>query len=162
MKLPKRKPNRLTGYDYSSCGAYFVTLCVKDRLQRLGEIVGDDAHIVPIIALSETGLVVQKYIKGMVGVDQYVIMPNHIHLIIQIPNTNSGTMWASSPTPQSISQRMKSFKTLVTKEIGCSIWQRSFYDHVIRNEEEYQKIWRYIDENPVKWEEDRFYEVQPC
>ena len=57
---------------------------------------------------------------------------------------------------------MKSFKTLVTKEIGCSIWQRSFYDHVIRNEEEYQKIWRYIDENPLKWEEDRFYEAQPC
>ena len=141
MELPKRKRIRLEGYDYSSCGAYFVTICVKDRHKLLGKIiVGDDAHIVPNIKLSETGLVVQKYINEMIGVDKYVIMPNHIHLIIRIMDTENGTMWASSPTRQSIPQRIKSFKILVTKQIGYSIWQRSYHDHIIRNEQEYQKI----------------------
>ena len=97
MELPKRKRIRLEGYDYSSCGAYFVTICVKDRHKLLSKIiVRDDAHIVPNIKLSETGLVVQKYINEMVGVDKYVIMPNHIHLIIRIMDTENGTMWASS------------------------------------------------------------------
>ncbi|MEG0911656.1 MAG: hypothetical protein RSF70_08760, partial [Ruthenibacterium sp.] len=63
----------------------------------------------------------------------------------------------SSPTGQSISQLIKSFKTLVTKEIGFSSWQRSFHDHIIRNEQEYLKIWKYIDSNPQKWEEDGFF-----
>lgn len=65
-------------------------------------------------------------------------------------------MWASSPT-QSISGIVKSFKTLVTKEIGKPIFQRSFYDHIIRGEEDFKEIWEYIDGNPQKWPEDRFY-----
>jgi REP element-mobilizing transposase RayT len=80
-------------------------------------------------------------------------MPNHIHLIIQNDN---GTMWASSPT-QSISQKIKSFKTLVTKEIGHNIFQRSFHDHIIRGEKDYLKIWNYIDTNPQKWQQDCFF-----
>ena len=74
-------------------------------------------------------------------------------MIIKIEN---GTMWASSPT-QSISGIVKSFKTLVTKEIGKPIFQRSFYDHIIRGEEDFKEIWEYIDGNPQKWREDRFY-----
>ena len=80
-------------------------------------------------------------------------MPNHIHMIIKIDN---GTMWASSPT-QSIPTIVKSFKTLVTKEIGKPIFQRSFYDHIIRGEEDFKEIWEYIDGNPQKWQNDRFY-----
>ena len=160
MELPKRKKIRLDGYDYSSNGVYFVTICVKDRHELLGEIiVGDDAHIVPNIKLSEIGMVVQKYIDGIVGVDKYIIMPNHIHMIIIINERKNGTMWASSPTiRQSISQLIKSFKTLVTKEIEFSLWQRSFHDHIIRNDQEYLRIWEYIDTNPQKWAEDCFYE----
>ncbi len=85
----------------------------------------------------------------------YVIMPNHIHMIIEIHREN-GSMWASTPT-QSVSQLIKSFKILVTKQIGFSLWQRSFHDHIIRNEQEYEKIWEYIATNPLKWEEDCFY-----
>ena len=149
MQLPKRKRTRLKDFDYSQNGYYFITICTKDKEKLLCEIVWDDAHIVP----SPYGVVIEKYIKSIVGIDKYVIMPNHIHLIIKI---DSGTMWASSPT-KSISQLIKSFKIIVTKEIGKPIFQRSFYDHIIRNENDYLKIWNYIDTNPMKWNEDCFY-----
>jgi len=158
MELPKRKPTRLQGYDYSTPGAYFITICIKDRKQLLSKIVGDDAYIVPQNNLSQIGLICNKYINNInikyenVTVDKYVIMPNHIHLIIFL----HGTMRASSPT-KNIETIIRSFKTMVTKEIGYSIWQRSYHDHIIRNEKDYQKIWEYIDTNPLKWELDCFY-----
>ena len=134
LELPKRKKIRLEGYDYSSCGAYFVTICTQNREYILGKIVGDDAHIVPQIQLSQYGNVIEKYINGIIGVEKYVIMPNHVHLIIMINDGNNGTMGngtmrASSPTNQSIPQLIKSFKILVTKEIGFSIFQRSYHDN---------------------------------
>jgi len=78
-------------------------------------------------------------------------MPNHIHVIIK---NESGTMWASSPT---VSQKIKSFKILVTKSIGKSVFQRSFYDHIIRDEKDYIRICEYIENNPLKWAEDKYY-----
>ena len=157
--LPKRKPTRLKGYDYGAPGAYFITICTQDRKELLSKIiVGDDAYIVPQNNLSEIGLICDKYINNInikyenVTVDKYVIMPNHIHLIIFL----HGTMRASSPT-KSIESIIRSFKTLVTKEIGNSIWQRSYHDHIIRGEKDYQKIWEYIDTNVVRWEKDCFY-----
>ena len=158
MELPKRKPTRLKGYDYSTSGAYFITICVKDRKQLLAKIVGDAVHIVPQKNLSQIGIICDKHINNInikyenVTVDKYVIMPNHIHLIIFL----HGTMRASSPT-NNIETIIRSFKTMVTKEIGCSIWQRSYHDHIIRGEKDYQKIWEYIDTNPLKWESDCFY-----
>ena len=158
MELPKRKPTRLKGYDYSTPGAYFITICVKDRKQLLSKIVGDDAHIVPKNHLTNYGVVCDKYINNInikyenVAVDKYVIMPNHIHLIIFL----HGTMRASSPT-KNIKNIIRSFKIMVTKEINKSIWQRSYHDHIIRGEKDYQKIWEYIDTNVLKWELDCFY-----
>lgn len=159
MNLPKRKPTRLKEYDYSTPGAYFITICVKDRKELLSQItVGDDALIVPKNHLSQYGLICDKYIENInikyenVTVDKYIIMPNHIHLIICL----NGTMKASSPT-KSIENIVRSFKTLVTKEIGISIWQRSYHDHIVRGEADYKKIWEYIDTNVSKWEEDCFY-----
>ena len=149
MEQPSRKANRLYKYDYAQNGAYFVTICTKGKKKVLGNIVGDDAHIVP----SHYGAVVQKYIESIPGIDKYVIMPNHIHMLIVIDN---GPMWASAPT-QSISMRVRSFKTLVTKELGQSIFQRSFHDHIVRGEQDYREIWQYIDENPQKWQEDCFF-----
>lgn len=81
-------------------------------------------------------------------------MPNHIHLIVLITASNDGrTQFA--PT---VSRMVKQFKGAVSKEIGHSIWQKSFHDRIIRNEAEYQKIWRYIEENPLKWELDKYYQ----
>ena len=159
MDLPKRKPTRLKNYDYSATGAYFITICTSGRKELLSQIiVGDDAHIVPQNNLTGYGLICEKYINNInikyenVIVDKYVIMPNHIHLIVFL----HGTMWASSPT-RSIEQIIRSFKTMVTKEIGKSIWQRSYHDRIIRGEKEHQKIWQYIDTNVIKWETDCFY-----
>lgn len=158
MELAKRKPTRLQGYDYSTPGAYFITICVKDRKQLLSTIVGDDAYIVPQNILSQIGLICDKYINNIntkyenVTVDKYVIMPNHIHMIISL----HGTMMASSPT-NSIESIIRSFKIMVSKEIGISIWQRSYHDHIIRGEKDYQKIWNYIDTNILGWKKDYFY-----
>ncbi|MBE6784245.1 MAG: transposase [Ruminococcaceae bacterium] len=148
MPLPERKQTRLKEYDYSTPGAYFITLCTNGRKRILSEIiVGDDAHIVPRVVLTEYGKTVEKYIKSIPGIDKYVIMPDHIHMIIII----DGSMWASTPT--GIEKRIKSFKTLVTKNIGFSIFQRSYFDHVIRNRQDYEETWKYIESNPYRWVE---------
>ncbi len=158
MDLPKRKSTRLKDYDYSTSGAYFITICTRKKEKVLSQIVGDDAHIVPQNILSEIGLVCDKYINNInlkyenVTLDKYVIMPNHIHLLISL----HGTMKASSPT-KNIETIIRSFKTMVTKEIRHSIWQRSYHDHIIRDERDYDKIWNYIDTNVARWENDCFY-----
>ena len=158
MELPKRKPNRLKNFDYSSAGAYFVTACTEDRKCLLGKIVGEDI-ILPNyrVQLSRYGKTVDNAIKnisahyGNVTVDKYVIMPNHVHLILMYEN--SGRI-ISSPTVSTVVGQMKRY---ASKEAGISLWQRSFHDHVIRNEEDYLKIWEYIDTNALKWEKDCFY-----
>ena len=143
MELPERKPNRLRDYDYSQNGAYFVTVCTKDRKRILSDIVGDDAHIVP----KPYGRAAESYIRNVPEIEKYVIMPDHIHMIIRLDN---GSMWASTPTNK-IASIVRSIKVLVAKEIGESIFQRSYYDHVIRNQRDYDEIWEYIDNNPRKW-----------
>ena len=155
--LPKRKSTRLKNFDYSSNGAYFVTICTQNKEKILCNIVGGDAHIAPSVELKSYGKTVDRYINNIsskyphITVDKYVIMPNHIHLMIRI----DGMMWASSPT--TISDIVRSIKILTTKETGKSIFQRSFHDHIIRNEADYLKIWNYIDTNPAKWTDDCFY-----
>ena len=149
MELPNRKPNRIEGYDYSQDGAYFVTICTQDRKKILSQVVGDDAHIVP----KPYGRIVEKYIRNVNEIEKYVIMPDHIHMIIRLDN---GSMWASTPTdikPQHnrISNIVRSIKTLTAKEIGKPIFQRSYYDHVVRNQQDYNEIWEYIENNPRKW-----------
>ena len=83
-------------------------------------------------------------------------MPNHIHMIIRIGFDSDGTMWASSPT-RGIPQLIKSFKTMVSKECGTTIFQRSYYDHIIRSEADYMEKQKYILANPGKWVEDEYY-----
>ena len=150
MELPKRKPNRLSDYDYSQNGAYFITICTQGRKPVLSAIVGDDAHIVP----KPHGIVVEKYIRNVPEIEKYVIMPDHIHIIIRLDN---GSMWASTPTDgnfqpkNKIASIVRSLKTLTTKEVGEAIFQCSYYDHVIRNQQDYNEVWEYIENNPHKW-----------
>ncbi len=137
-------------------GMYFITICVKDNKPILSKIVGDDAHIVPKkVVLKPCGEVVDKYINRIntsyenVSVENYIIMPNHIHLLIFIDTYNNGTMWASSPTAK-IETIIRSFKTLVTKELGFSIWQRSYFDEIIYSEKQFQNTWNHIEYNALK------------
>ena len=80
MEFPERKPVRLRNYDYSQNGAYFITICTQGRRKILSEIVGDDAHIVPRLY----GQVAEKYIRNVSEIDKYIIMPDHIHLLIRL------------------------------------------------------------------------------
>lgn len=152
--LPKRKKNRLEGYDYTQPNYYFATVCVQNRKPILSSIVGGDALIAPQIVLTPIGAVVEKHIQRIntvykdVAVERYIIMPNHIHLLLLIDGFDDGTMRTSSPT--NLSTIIRSLKTFVTKEIGQNIWQRSFYDEIIKNEAHFRRAWEYIEYNALK------------
>lgn len=156
MGKPRRRKNRLQGYDYSRTGWYFITICTKGREHFFGTIVGGDVHIAPHIELSKIGKIVDHTIAAMPTVDKYVIMPNHIHVIFRIPAPGDGPMRTSAPT-ESIPMVVRFLKRDVTMAYGFSIWQKSFHDHIIRGEADYLRIWHYIDTNPAKWREDCYY-----
>ncbi|MDR0838129.1 MAG: hypothetical protein LBN99_00640 [Oscillospiraceae bacterium] len=160
MDLRARKENRLGGHDYSTAGYYFVTLCVKDRHEILGEVVPVGARIArPQIILSDTGTVVDTAIRNIgaiypsASVDKYVIMPNHIHLILILREIDRGRAMRA-PTIATIINQMKGY---ATKQIGYTIWQKLYHDHIIRGEAEYLRIWEYVDANPAKWADDEYY-----
>ena len=136
-----------------------MTVCTEGRKNLLGTIVGGDAHIAPYTVLSAVGKVVKKYLLSIPGIGYYVIMPNHVHMILHISavDPQQGPMWASAPTNTSVAKLVRSWKILVTKELGRGIWQRSYYDHIVRSEKEYLQIAQYIEENPAKWCEDSYY-----
>ena len=168
MSLPKRKSTRLKNCDYNTAGFYFITICTKDKKNLLctiedsvTDIVGGGAFDAPNIELSYIGNVVERYILSTnniknVSVDKYVIMPNHIHLIVVVED-DGGTSRAPSPTNSIIPHLVSTMKRFVNRDVGYNIFQRSFHDHIIRGEKDYLKIWEYIDTNPAKWQEDCFY-----
>jgi REP element-mobilizing transposase RayT len=160
-ELPVRKKIRLDGYDYSSAGYYFVTICVKDRHEILGR-VGSGFHARPQVELTDIGLEIQKSIEYVsadtqtIEIPKYIIMPNHVHLIVVLKTVGHG-----SPTLQSVVGRIKSYTAKRWSEM-CgekyqTFWQSRFHDRIIRNEEEYRVRWQYIDNNPAKWAEDDYF-----
>ena len=165
MDFKKRKQVRLKGYDYGTSGAYFVTVCTQNKECILGNIVGQG--LAPAeMSLSLYGKIVKDQLLDLenryksIKIDKYVIMPNHIHVIIILDNTAG-----ASPCP-TISDIICSFKSITTRICNKldnkqqKIFQTSFHDHIIRGEKDYQKIWEYIDTNPFKWEKDCFYEAK--
>ena len=156
-KRPERKPTRIKNYDYSSAGAYFITICTKNRAEILCNIVGGDVLDAPIkVRLLPYGEIAEKYIKQLneyyenILVEKYVIMPDHIHILLRVKKGASRT---SPPTRQhsSVSRYVSTFKRFCNKEYGENIWQESFFDHIIRNNEDYEEHIKYIHENPTKW-----------
>ena len=157
MEHSERKPNRLQEYDYNQNGAYFVTICTQDRKKILSTIVGGGAHDAPNVALTDIGKIVQKQIINSnripgITVDKFVIMPDHIHLIVLVNETaTKGTSRAPSPTNAVIPHLVSTFKRFCHRDVGEKIFQRSYYDHVIRNQQDYDETWQYIENNPRKW-----------
>lgn len=163
--LLKRKRNRLKDHDYGSSGTYFITLCTKERKNVFWDknqtdfAVEGDVLPFEAVRLSEYGKIADEAIKEIpkyythIELLQYVIMPNHIHLLLFIPYDNGRIL--SSPT--SIMTAVGQMKRYVSKRIGESIWQRSFHDHIIRDKNDYETIAKYIYENPIKWQYDCFY-----
>ena len=186
MELPQRKKNRLNGYDYGRSGKYFITVCTSNRICYLGDIITDDKNKNCKTALSDYGEIADNYIKYIdgyecVAVDNYVIMPNHIHLILTIKNVGDGALDVPKNKNNDVQMNINNdvlknntndipktgkrqnetipkivsvFKRLVNKETGRDIWQRSYYDRIIRNEKEYEKINDYINHNPETWAND--------
>ena len=157
MELPNRKPNRISEYDCSTTGAYFITICTQDRKPILGHIVGGGAFDAQSVILSQIGEIAQKYILSSnrmsgIAIDKYVIMPDHIHLIVRVDiAAPKGTSRAPSPTNAAVPHFVSTFKRFCHREVGMQIFQRSYYDHVIRNQKDYDEIGEYIENNPRKW-----------
>ena len=164
MELPKRKPIRLPDYDYSTPGAYFITICTEGRRCILSEITvgaaisrpsnsGSVMHLMPYGEIVDHAIHNISTVYSCVTVENYVIMPNHVHLLLQIHSDEGGRLIAA-PT---VSVMIGQMKRWASKQAGKSLWQKSFHEHVIRNENDYREIWEYIDNNLAKWLEDRYY-----
>ncbi len=150
--LPKRKPNRLNGFDYSSYNTYFLTLCTKNKEKLFGDIVGAPIGR-PYCKLSDYGKIVDEAINNIekkydaVRLDKYAIMPDHVHLLVTILPVKSGRPMGA-PTVSNIVNQLKGY---VTKRAGFSVWQKLYYDHIIRDEADFNTKWEYIENNPAVW-----------
>ncbi len=176
--MSNRKSIRLPDYNYSQAGEYFITICVKNKSYRLGSI-SDQKN-----TLSKEGEIVDKWIKELpikyegIIIEHYIIMPNHIHFIIEIrehtilsENNNflsrendNYENWRINRKNMLLPKIINYLKSNSAREINRSIsseephfWQANYYEHVIRNEKSYQKIAAYIENNPLSWEIDLFY-----
>lgn len=159
-ELPKRKKIRLEDRDYSACGVYFITICTLDRRNYfwrnipVGAIIDRPQCI--DYTLSSCGEIVNEAIKKIpiayprLSVDSYVIMPNHIHLMLRI----CGNTCEQPTVTPAIPRVIKQMKGYVSKRVGTTIWQKSFHDHIIRNHEDYEKHLKYIHDNPIHWDTD--------
>ena len=157
--IPKRKKNRLENYDYSSCGAYFITICTLERRNYFWKNVGAIIDRPQDVELSLYGEIVDEAMNNIssaypaLSVEGYVIMPNHIHILLRICADECGRPLVA-PT---ISRVIKQLKGWVSKRVGTTIWQKSFHDHIIRNRKDYEEHLQYIYENPIRWGCDELY-----
>ena len=146
MAYYTRKATRLPKYDYATPNYYFITICTHEKKCIFGQPGKLNAY----------GKIAEECVKKIeavfpsVDVDNYVVMPNHIHMILALKENGEET---------NISTVIGQYKATVTKKIAESknIWQRSFHDHIIRNQTSYEKIWNYVEYNAAKWEQDCFY-----
>lgn len=165
-----RRSVRLKDYDYSSGGAYFVTICTHRRMSIFGSVKDGD------VLLSWIGVIVEEEwlrapdYRPEVSLDEYVIMPNHMHGILVLTGGQVGQdrVGAHRDAPlrrpeRSLGLIVANFKGAVTRRVwrvsGSEepVWQRNYYERVIRDEEELGRLRVYISENPLKWEEDEYY-----
>ena len=172
-----RKKMRLKGADYNNPGAYFITICTKERRCVLSHIVGTGVPDGPIsVELLPYGKIAEKYIQQLndfydnISIERYVIMPNHIHILLFLnPNENNtdsslteneeGPSRTPVPTIQNsiVSRFVSTFKRFTNKEYGMNIWQYRSYDHIIRNQKDYEEHVNYIYYNPIRWHLDELY-----
>ncbi|MFK5949472.1 MAG: hypothetical protein QM500_11970 [Methylococcales bacterium] len=184
-----RRSIRLKGYDYSQNGLYFITICIHHNINLLGEVVDGKMR------LNCIGKMIEKQWLDLSGrfegikIDEYVLMPNHFHGIIEFSGNHLGQpqrvesgqpqgiaptggccrgnpLWLPLPT---VGDVVGAFKSLSTNEyirqvkdnnwprFDKHLWQRNYYEHIIRNEESYRQISQYMQDNPIKWLEDKYY-----
>ena len=162
----QRRSIRLRGYDYTQAGAYFVTLCIRDGECILGNIVDG------LVLLNDYGHIVDECWQWLcrqypyVKLDEWVVMPDHLHGIIVILDDDTSRRGGSRTAPTTwkrkpLGRLIGAFKTVSTKQInimrkipGAQVWQRNYFERIVRNETELNRIRQYIIENPSNWESD--------
>ncbi len=154
-KYPKRKSIRLKHFDYSQNGAYFVTICTKDKLQTINS---DQIRNI----IQETWDNLPEHYPEVI-LDEFVIMPNHIHGIIIINNHFYNFVGAGLRAARKLSEIVRALKSFSSREInkflktpGQSFWQRNYHEHIIRNDNDLSDIRKYIRDNSAKWESDEY------
>lgn len=184
--LPKRRTVRLYGYDYSQEGLYFVTVCCQDKICRFGKVENGEMVLNRMGEIAYNEWFKTAELRPNIRLDEFIIMPNHIHGIIEItdnvgancirPNNENTDNTGVCNTPlqennnilrspsQTIGAIIRGYKSAVTKQINnicktenVQIWQRNDYGHIIRNTESHQKITDYILTNPLNWVNDKYY-----
>jgi putative transposase len=162
-KYYQRRSLRLSGYDYSRSGLYFVTICIQHRECLLGKVDNQ------IFEASEPGKIVEQGFANLaleypeIAIDAWVVMPNHVHFILEI-----GTQSLGSGRPLVLGELVRQFKYDTTKQInqlrdspGMRVWQRNYYEHIIRNETADRYIRHYITQNPARWTLDQLHPENP-
>ncbi|HUH26228.1 MAG TPA: transposase [Flavobacterium sp.] len=179
-----RRSIRLQGYDYSQAGLYFITICCEDRICRFGHVENGTMILNKYGQIAYNEWMKTPEIRPNVKLHEFVVMPNHIHGIMQLLDIGRGELHSPDDdklhlpddsrgvckTPlrgpsQTIGAIVRGYKSSVTKQINLlrafdtpiKLWQRNYHDHIIRNEQSYQRISEYIKNNPVKWNDDKFY-----
>lgn len=165
---------RLPDWDYRNAGAYFITICVKNRLCLFGECIAGKMKLNDVGKIAHTFWTEIPQHFNHVALGEFVIMPNHMHgililknrVITEMPKSNNEKdefMSAISPKAGSVSTIIRSYKSACTKEINLKFadlnfkWQERFHDHIIRSDDDFERISNYIKRNPELWNQDRFY-----
>ena len=156
-----RKPLRLKGWDYTASGVYFITFCTQDRLPVLSSIRRGDLYGRPPLTLTGLGMCVDQAIGEVarrtgIRIEHQAVMPNHVHLLMLLDRAAG----AEGHSVGRIVGAIKSRAVCLARAQGlpaAGLWQRGYHDHVIRGEEDFLRVWTYIDHNPLKWELDEYY-----
>jgi len=166
-RIHGRRSIRLKNYDYSKEGIYFITICTQNREMLFGEIIDKK------MKLNEVGEMIKSFYLNLenryenIKCHEYVIMPNHIHFIIEILGKEE-SMAPMGGASTKLGDIIGSFKSLTTvkyienvklkkwKSFDRRIWQKNYYEHIIRDEKDYERISNYINNNPINWNEDKF------
>ena len=164
MDGPKRKNLRLSHYDYSESGYYFITICSHHMKCIFGNISDSNMYLTEVGNIIEQSWKQSSKLRQNISLHEFVIMPNHFHAIVEIKELLSNSSLLTDNRKTKLGDIVKGFKSSVTGSARrlhgldrMIIWQRGYHEHVIRNEESLMKIKEYVINNPLKWELDRYY-----
>ncbi len=165
-----RRSIRLPGYDYTGAGAYFITICTRQRECLLGDIVGEEVQLSQFGSIAREEWLHSAEIRTEIELDAFILMPNHIHGIVLIrrPFFDWALVFVGAHgcgplhrPPRSLGSFVAGFKATSTRNVnrlrqspGVRLWQRNYYEHVIRNDDDRNSLCAYIKNNPREWEED--------
>ncbi len=173
-----RRSIRLRGYDYSKAGAYFVTICTQNRECLFGDVLDNEMRLNDLGRIVADEWMKTAEIRNGIELDEWVVMPNHFHGIVVImddsvgahgraplPPANHRMLWRQ---PKSLGSLIAGYKSAVTKHVnelrrmpGAKLWQHNYWEHIVRNEPELNRIREYIQNNTIQWESDKLHPNQP-